>query len=56
MLLARMCAVGRSFWQDCVLLVVVCCSRHKSVLVLEEVCVFELRIIGWSVCYSLQEC
>ena len=45
-MLAGICAVGRSLWQDCVILAVVCCSGQRCMLVLKEVCVVDLRVIG----------
>ncbi len=48
MILAVNCAAGRSLWQECILLAVVCFSRQMYMLVLEEVCVVGVKFVGWS--------
>ena len=47
-MLAVNCDAGRSLWQECILLAVVCFSRQMYMLVLEEVCVVGVKFIGWS--------
>ena len=47
-MLAVNCDAGRSLWQKCILLAVVCFSRQMYMLVLEEVCVVGVKFVGWS--------
>ena len=47
-MLAVNCAAGRSLWQECILLAVVCFSRQMYMLVLEELCVVGMKFVGWS--------